>query len=56
MIDILPGIYKRDRDKYPYFKNYIYEHYLRHFYNFGVIYEKFLRAYKDNGKTKYKVI
>ena len=39
--DIIVGVLRRDRKKYSYFQNYLYENTLKHVRNFGVIYEKY---------------
>jgi len=39
--DIINGIFRRDRERYPYLQNYFYENTLKYVRNFGVIYEKY---------------
>jgi hypothetical protein len=39
--DIIVGIFRRDRERYPYLQNYLYENTFKYVRNFGVIYEKY---------------
>ena len=39
-LDIMVGLFRREREPYPYLQNYLYENTLNYVRNFGVIYEK----------------
>lgn len=40
-LDLIVGVLRRDRERYPYLQNYLYEKTLKYVRNFGVIYEKY---------------
>ena len=42
--DIVRGIFKRDRNQYPYLENYFYEHSFQHVRRLGNLHEQFVRA------------
>ena len=48
-LDIVQGVFKRDRTQYPYLQNYLVEHAFRHLIQLGTLYEQFMQRYK---KTK----